>query len=441
MRLIPRSVFGQTVLLIGTLLLINQLFTYLTVAFYVIKPNYQQLIHLLANQVKVTFIDEPLDGRERLWIPEEMSRRFVEATGIEAYTQQSAERAGLLDAVQYGFLSRRMSEELGGPAEVRLEQNDNYYVWIRPPQAPHIWLRMPMSGLEEPAFSPLTLYLMVIGVLSVVGGWLFVRQINRPLKSLERAALQVGHGEFPPALKEQGASDIVEVTRAFNKMAEGVKQLEEDRALLMAGVSHDLRTPLTRIRLASEMMSDAESYLKEGIDKDIEDMNAIIDQFIAFVRKDCTGPTERIDLNALISEVLEQEPHRDAIEVDLGALPDVPADRVAITRVLNNLLQNGFRYGGGQLTIRTSVSADEQQVLLSVLDGGPGIPPDQIDKLFQPFTQGDQARATQGSGLGLAIVKRIVDAHSGSIRLSNRPDGGLRVDIRLPLAGALANQA
>ncbi|GAA5216528.1 two-component system sensor histidine kinase EnvZ [Corallincola platygyrae] len=433
MKLLPRSAFGQTVLLIGTLLLINQLVSYVTVALYVIKPNYQQLMHLLGNQVKVVFMDEPIDGRKRIWIPRELSLRFQEATGITAYTEPAAMHNGLENASYYAFLSQQMSEELGGEAEVWIEQNENYRVWVRPPQAPDLWLRIPMSGLEETAFSPLTLYLVVIGVLSVVGGWLFARQLNRPLKSLEKAAAAVGRGEHPAPLEERGASDVVEVTRAFNQMTQGVQRLEADRQLLMAGVSHDLRTPLTRIRLATEMMSQEEDYLKDGIVADIEDMNAIIDQFIDYVRHDRDESLTPVDLNMLISDVCRAEESKlHHIDFRPGQIPDVPIRETSIKRVITNLLDNVHKYGGDKVEISTSFNPKQQQVITLLRDFGNGIPEQHIDKMFEPFTQGDEARGGEGSGLGLAIIKRIVDMHGGQVSLSNHSEGGLVIEILLP---------
>ncbi len=157
-----------------------------------------------------------------------------------------------------------MSEYLGGPAEVRIAQSNLLQIWIRPPQAPSIWIKVPLNGWNENALSPLNLYLLVIGALSVAGGWWFARQQNRPLRRLQKAAISVSRGNFPDPLPLTGSSELVEVTNAFNRMSQSMKQLEQDRALLMAGISHDLRTPLTRIRLASEMMVDDDAYLQEA---------------------------------------------------------------------------------------------------------------------------------------------------------------------------------
>ena len=428
-RLFPKSAFGQTVLLIGSLLLLNQVVSYLTVAFYVIKPSYQQISYLLGNQIKLVFLQQQTADA----LPEEVAERFFQATGIEIFSLDAAVTQGLEKASYYGFISDLMSEVLEGPTEVRIEQGERYLVWVRPPQAPHLWLKVPMKQMEEAAASPLPFYLVVIGVLSVLGGWLFARQLNRPLKALQKAAMTVAKGEHPAPLKEEGSQDVVEVTQAFNHMAAGVKQLEDDRALLMAGISHDLRTPLTRIRLASEMMPESEGYLREGIVQDIEDMNVIIDQFIEFVRHHREEASRLQQLNSLIREVVAVEETRMP-EINLQLQPDlplIPLKPTAIKRVFSNLLENAYRYGRPPLEISSEMVG--KVILVKFRDHGEGVAPELMERVFEPFTQGDSARGSEGSGLGLAIIRRIVEAHSGQVSLCNHPQGGLEVTLKLPV--------
>lgn len=433
MRCFPRSAFGQTVFLIGLLLLINQLVSYLSVAFYVIKPTTQQINHLIAKQIKVVFIDV---GHQQSVLSNELTERFREATGIEVYTEQQALQQGLAEASYYGYFSDLMSDELGGAAEVRVAQGETYAFWVRPPQAPHYWVKVPLTGLDETDFSPLTFYLLMIGVLSVGGGWLFARQLNRPLKSLQQAALQVGGGEFPPPLPEhKGSTEIIAVTKAFNYMARGIRQLEQDRALLMAGVSHDLRTPLTRIRLASEMMQEPDNWIRDGIINDIEDMNAIIDQFIDYLRHHKEEPGQKENLNSLVRDLVQAEhlQQRNIATVLADNLPELIVRRVAIKRLLNNLLENALRYSDGDIEITTGYERNRKRIYLQIRDHGPGIPDSQMKAMFEPFTQGDIARGSGGSGLGLAIIKKIVDMHQGDITLHNHAYGGLVVTVYLPV--------
>jgi len=228
-----------------------------------------------------------------------------------------------------------------------------------------------------------------------------------------------------------GTTELKAVTRSFNQMARDVQRLDEDRTLLLAGISHDLRTPLTRIRLASEFITDQEQELREGIIRDTEDMDIIINQFIGFVRDGRDESVEYEDLNELIrivTEPLDQPPME--ITLKLVDLPDYSFKPLAMKRLLTNLVENARRYGGNHITVVSE--SDHQFIRIRVQDEGPGIKEKAIKELFQPFKRGDAARGGKGTGLGLAIVQRIATLHEGSVVLSNRPEGGLEACLTLP---------
>ncbi|PHI34888.1 two-component system sensor histidine kinase EnvZ [Pseudoalteromonas sp. GCY] len=428
--MLPRSAFGQTVFFVGALLLINQVVSYITVTLYVFKPTFEQVNLMLAKQVKTVFIDWE-NGVE---VDNSVSRKFFEITGIEVMTQREAYVNGLGQAKEYTLLSRSMSEQLNGSARVRISQGDPVVYWVEAPQAPGYWVRVPLSGLSETKMEFLVFYLSSIGFLSVLGGWLFARHLNKPLKSLQIAASRVGVGDFSTRLVEEGSTEVIEVTRAFNKMSKGIADLESDRRLLMAGVSHDLRTPLTRIRLATEMMSDEEDYLREGIIDDIEDMNAIIDQFIEYLRHHNSAEMSADDVNTVIEEVVHAEQqHQRPIHLQAEEyLPAVMMNAVALKRVFTNMIENAIRYSEQDIEVTTEYSPKHRAVIVKVMDRGPGIPESELESVFEPFKQGDQARGSEGSGLGLAIIKRIVTTHGGKVRLRNRDGGGLIAEVSLP---------
>jgi two-component system osmolarity sensor histidine kinase EnvZ len=421
MRFLPKSAFGQTVLLISILLFINQIASLVSVTFYFVSPNVQQLNNLLATQIKLAFIED-IDSHNP-----QLDPRFYKAAGMKVYNQSQAIKNGLDQATPYQFWSRQISESLGGEAQVRITHGEPYVYWVNPPQNPDIWITIPMVGLGQGDGSPHLVYLFMIGILSVGGSLIFVRRLNRPLKALQDAALLVGRGQVPKPLREEGSSELIAVTHAFNQMSKGIKQLEDDRALLTAGISHDLRTPLTRIRLASEMLPESHDWVKEGIVHDIGDMNEIIDQFIDYVRQDQQECMEASNLNDLIEDAAQvrniEENHK--ISLDLKPLPQVFIRRVALKRVLDNLIENAFRYGSDNIEITSRHNKKEKQLCFAIRDFGPGIPEEQIQGLFEPFTQGDKARGSLGSGLGLAIIKRIVDMHSGKVTLQNHAQEGL----------------
>lgn len=426
MTIIPRSTFGRIAALIAFLLLINQVVYYYSINAYIIKPQWHRVVGLLATQVKVVFMD--LDNE----IPEDVSNAFAETTGIQIFDTFSAHQNGLNEAFFYSSLSEDMSQALGQPTEVRLEDGEKLFAWVKAPGFEDLWVRLPLAQFENEYPSQLLLYLSAISILSVAGGWFFARQLSRPLRRLQFAARELGRGDIPGNLKEQGSSELIAVTRSFNKMARDVQQLEEDRTLLLAGVSHDLRTPLTRIRLASEFLPPSESEIQEGIIRDTEDMDAIIHQFIAYVKDGREEPRIWQDLNKLLEQTIESFNTDGRILADIGSLPRMKLRQLGTKRMVGNLLQNSLRYSDGSVTLKAYRKDDE--VIISIIDEGPGIDEEQLEKLFQPFKRGDEARGGTGSGLGLAIVRRLAEMHSGTVTMKNRPEGGLIATICLPVS-------
>ncbi|WP_273046963.1 two-component system sensor histidine kinase EnvZ [Pseudoalteromonas sp.] len=431
MGMFPRSAFGQTVFLVAALLLINQIVSYVTVSLYVVKPTIEQVNLMLAKQIKTVFIDWE-DGVE---INDEVSEKFFEITGIKVMTQREAMRNGLGQSREYSGLSRSMSEQLDGFSRVRISQTGPLIYWVEAPQAPGYWVKVPLIGFKENNLEFLTFYLSSIGFLSVLGGWLFARHLNRPLKALQQAAIKVSVGDFSTKVGEQGSTEVIEVTRAFNQMSRGIAELENDRRLLMAGVSHDLRTPLTRIRLATEMMADTDEFLRDGIIYDIEDMNGIIDQFIEYLRHHKREELICEDINALVAEVVHSELQHQRL-ITFKSNPNIgkiPLSIVAIKRVITNMIGNARRYSEGDIEVLSYFNSNKKYAVIEVKDNGPGIPESELESVFEPFKQGDAARGSEGSGLGLAIIKRIIDMHDGKVKLSNRPEGGLSAKVYLPL--------
>lgn len=407
MRFSPRSSFARTLLLIVTLLFVSLVTTYLVVLNFAILPSLQQFNKVLAYEVRMLMTDKlQLEDGTQLVVPPAFRREIYRELGISLYSNEAAEDAGLRWAQHYEFLSQQMAQQLGGPTEVRVEVNKS---------------------------SPLFRYTLAIMLLAIGGAWLFIRIQNRPLVDLEHAALQVGKGIIPPPLREYGASEVRSVTRAFNHMAAGVKQLADDRTLLMAGVSHDLRTPLTRIRLATEMMGEQDGYLAESINKDIEECNAIIEQFIDYLRTGQEMPMEMADLNAVLGEVVAAESgYEREIATDLQAGEiQVRMHPLSIKRAVANMVVNAARYGNGW--IKVSSGTELNRAWFQVEDDGPGIKPEQRKHLFQPFVRGDSARSTSGTGLGLAIVQRIVDNHNGLLEIGTSERGGLSIRAWLPV--------
>ncbi len=271
-------------------------------------------------------------------------------------------------------------------------------------------------------------------LLSLLGAYIIAERINRPLRLLAKAADRVRSGEIPPQLPEEGIDELREVSRTFNQMTDALARLDAERTLLLAGISHDLRTPLARLRLSVEMLPDKEtSSLKSGMVQDITDMDNIINQFLDFVRGVEGEATQMIDINALLKSIYQRHTRAGKrLILKLSPTHLVGLRPLAIQRLLSNLINNAFAYGSKEVTIATKINAESLEI--SVLDNGPGIPEVHLKRLLRPFERMDTARGNEGgSGLGLAICDRIAKLHKGQLTLHNRKEGGLEAKLTIPI--------
>lgn len=276
--------------------------------------------------------------------------------------------------------------------------------------------------------------------LSLFGAAFITSLVNRPFARLAMAARRVGQGQTPDLLPERGLGVAAETNRSFNQMVRDLQQLEADRALMLAGISHDLRTPLARLRLETEM-SPSDEATKAAMIDDIEQMDVIIGRFLDYARPVQRTP-ELVDLSAIANEAAARLASEDGVRITTrlshGAL--INADATDLRRVVGNLLENARKYGRStddgipHITVETQLA--HARVELSVLDEGPGIPEDQLSLVTRPFYRVDTARTqADGTGLGMAIVQRLVSRHCGTLRLRNRTPGpGLEVTIDFPVS-------
>jgi two-component system osmolarity sensor histidine kinase EnvZ len=271
--------------------------------------------------------------------------------------------------------------------------------------------------------------------LTVLGAYVLMLRVNRPLHALTEAAGRVGAGMIPLPLPERGPSEIRTLSRAFNSMSENLKQLDQERAMLLAGISHDLRTPLSRLRLGVEMLGDQQGDpLHDGMIRDIEDIDAIINQFLDYAREGGDEPARQgEDLNQIVSSICRRYANLGrSIHADLQPLPPMTLRPTATQRMVTNLVDNAARYGSGEIEVRTERQGDT--AVVRVLDRGPGIPEEEVPRVMRPFTRLEASRAGgTGSGLGLAIVERAARLHGGEVRLLQRAGGGLEARLELPI--------
>jgi two-component system, OmpR family, osmolarity sensor histidine kinase EnvZ len=343
-------------------------------------------------------------------------------------------------------LSRRVSEELTkrmGPGTlVAREVNGTDGLWVGfNIDADRYWLQADPARISVVAGTTWLVWLSIAVLLSLAGAALIARLINRPLKNLSFAASRVREGDFGASHLDEGVatSEIREVNIGFNRMAQRLSKVEQERALMLAGISHDLRTPLARLRLETEM-SVADEQAKTHMAADIEQVNAIIDKFLDYARADHLS-TNRISLNAAVDAAVFALEHNEHLSVKLD-LPDelmVIGDAVELQRVFANLLENAIRYGRTPGTDKADVEigarVKDKTVLIKFRDRGPGVDPEQLTRLTQPFFRGDTARTSaSGAGLGLAIVEKTIARMGGEFALANTGTGGLAAHIKLQRA-------
>lgn len=411
---------------IAIILVISHVVVYFTTQHFVIDRHNRMVMFLAANQVKLFYVGE---SKKHSRQPEANIAGIIQSEGHRVGDDNVP--TGLKNAKYHQGLSQQGERYLGKGTHVKVEVTDGTYLWINESQTPQMWIRVPVGDYDGGNSVELFIFTGMLLFLSLAGAWVLMFQFHRPLKRLAFAAREVGRGEFPGKLKETGPVEFVSVTTAFNQMAADIHQLEEERTLLLAGISHDLRTPITRIRLALEFLSADNEDLKMDIVDDTNDMEAIIDQFIGYVRHGSEERKKKVDFGELVQNVVDSaSKQHEGLILKTTDLPLIDVKPMAVKRLLSNLIENAFRYGKAPVIVTTSLSAEK--VFVSVRDYGKGIKDLDKKRLFQPFATGDSARGGKGSGLGLAIAAKIVELHSGSINIDNHPDGGLEVVFTIP---------
>ncbi len=365
----------------------------------------------------------------------EFLERLAEKEGIRVFPARG-EMPGRLAGDRPGMhmFRERIKALFGEDAEVFVRPGAPGEFWVRLRAAGReFWVAFPRNRVDRDNTDAL-LYWMLAGVaIAIAATGLIAWRLNRPLARLARAAEALGKGGDPEPVPESGPSEVRAVAAAFNRMKESLKHDERERTTFLAGISHDLRTPLARLRLDAEMLEGrVDAATQKGMIADIEDMNAIIDQFIDFARSEATEAFSPVDLGAVARGCAERAARAGArITCEVADLPPLMLRPLAIQRLVDNLIQNAVKHGGGEILVRTARRGDE--AVVSVLDRGPGIPAADIERLKEPFTRRNEARSGRsGAGLGLAIVARIAKAHGARFDLAPREGGGLAASVAFP---------
>jgi two-component system, OmpR family, osmolarity sensor histidine kinase EnvZ len=431
----PRTLLWRSFLLIA-LLLGGALLSWLQIYnHYALRPRAGQMAQLVISMVNLTRAAlVAADEGQRLALLHDLNS----LEGIRVLPAEDSDQiTGIPNNELTRVLERKVRIRLGSYTRFAFKLNDQegFYVSFRVDEEDpedEYWIMLPRERVTGLATAEWLGWGAATILLALLAAYLLVVGLNRPLQALERSARAIGRGEATAELPENGASEIAAVAQAFNQMRRDLSELDSDRALILAGVSHDLRTPLARLRLGIEL-SGAQSDDIVSMGCDIDEMDRIIGQFLDFARRNETDIPEKCDITSLVKDVVQVFQRQNAhIGLDAPEIVVIRGYANPLRRAISNLLDNALRYAGHDAPIDVSIRRGASGAEVEVSDRGPGIPSDQVERLKRPFTRLETARTNvQGSGLGLAIVERIMRQHGGELVLLAREGGGLRAILRL----------
>lgn len=432
LKIVPRKLQVRIVLLILVLLILGQVAALRLFEHFELEPRANAGALQIVSTVSLTRAAILAARPERRLA---LLRTLNQSEGIRVYPIDYFEEIEPLPNDRLiRLIVQKVHEKLGVNTVVAINHLGVTGVWVSfSIFGDAFWVVIPKVQTEHPFPWEWLGWGGVVIALSLFGAWFIMTRINRPLSLLTQAADAIGRGEPSTKLPETGAEEFARVIRAFNDMSDALARTEADRNLLLGGISHDLRTPLARLRLAVEMLPEGEGF-KPGMEQDIADMNAIIGQFLDFIRGAEGEETSVGSLNDVIRDTASRYRREGKfLQLELGVLPRIELRPLAMRRLLTNLVDNAYHYGGGNVQITTKIA--NQRIILSVRDHGPGLPQDEAERLLRPFERLDVARGNQGgSGLGLAISARVARLHGGDLKLLNHPEGGLEARIEIPVA-------
>jgi two-component system, OmpR family, osmolarity sensor histidine kinase EnvZ len=437
--LLPRTLFRRTALVIALVSVTFEIFTLSVITYFALVPLGRDATDdFAALMVSSAQSWQAAPAHERA----ALNSRFMKVHRI-AVRDHPVDTNGFTRYLPYfHFLETALSNRTGLPVRLGQATAEDGSLWY--------WARLPASGTTDmlqvgfPASrvavqpSAALLIIMLAGALVtfLTAAW-FAHWLIRPLAQLATATQRIGKGQRPAPLSETGPTELATLAREFNRMGEEVEALLANRTTLLAGISHDLRSPLARIRLALGMLAEKpDADLLERIMRDVENMNLLIARCLEVGRDFAERDSTELNLCDLLSDIARE--HAASAEIRGRKGPDchLCIRPLALRRILSNLVDNAVRYSDGQ-PIDIEYDVDDGTVEIRVLDRGTGIPESEREAVFQPFRRLDPSRSsrTGGSGLGLAIVRQIALANGWSVTLDARPGGGTIARVRLPISG------
>lgn len=429
--LLPRTLFGRTAAALLAAFLVFETLAFVVVWLTLIRPMAERSADDLAAKISLaakTWVELPPQTRTDY----EMEMAFRHDLELGAVTKP------MVDAAPRTWFGDLLAASLGH----RMRQS---VLLKRGPDANWVWLDLRVADKRLRVGFSLDRYalqapLAAVGVfllgaaLTVVTALLMVGRVGRRLNSLAEKAAEVGQGRDPEPLPETGPREIRELTAAFNRMAGEVHALLENRTVLLSGISHDLRTPITRLKLALSMLDGADAIQVSRMERDLDEINRLIGDMLAFARALQANDRKDCDLAALLGDLAETASRLGPLNWQPPpAACGAKVGEAALRRIVGNLLDNARRYGG-ETAVDLELLCGEGEARISVLDRGPGIPEEQREAVFRPFhrLEASRSRDSGGSGLGLAIARQLADAYGWRIEFRHREGGGLDASLIIP---------
>jgi two-component system, OmpR family, osmolarity sensor histidine kinase EnvZ len=434
--MMPRTLLARTFLLLAILVLLTTAIWLSLFRYIEAEPRARETAQLASSAVNLIraslFAAAP---EKRMALFSEFSRR----EGIRLLPAEPEDKIEAMPDTRFlNLLQQELASRLGAHTRIAASVDNVSGFWVSfrldELDKDEYWLVLPGERATRSIASHWISWGLLTFALALAVAWLIASRISRPLKAMALSAETVGRGQIPAPLPEAGADELCRLAKAFNRMSTDLQRHEQDRSEVLAGISHDLRTPLTRLRLEAEM-SIADTGAQQAVVSDIEQMEAVISQFMDYARDEAGEEAVLCDPGYLLSSIVEHQTHIGRpCQFNLAPLTELRLRPKAVSRAVINLIDNAWKYGGGNVGIKAATV--DREIWVEITDNGPGIPATETLRLKRPFTRLNAARSNaSGTGLGLAIVERIARLHNGRLELLANPGGGLLARLILPING------
>jgi two-component system, OmpR family, osmolarity sensor histidine kinase EnvZ len=435
---LPRSLFARNIALLVVLVIVSQISSLSVLIHFVQRPRIERAAETFAIYVQT--LDDLLsaaspDAQHGLATRFDASRQLPAG----AASEPSVTWSNFYRTYQRDVFIETLRQHLPATMQVQWQTEGEQRLWIRAHLGPEpYWIALPVpeAAHNDGMLSAVALSL-ALGALAIVTAYLIQRHINRPLRDLADAARRLSAGAAPQALGVDGPTEIAQVSVAFNQMVHALQEADATRSLMLAGISHDIRTPLTKLRLAVAMTTPSEEHDELAVSTDhyLDQIDAILQQFMDYAGSGTREAAEDGDLNALVTNLAADFAGLGHVfELTLGELKPFAFRPISVMRVLMNLMQNAVLYGRVGLSVRTWADDLIHTVYVEIADRGKGVNGGDLDALKAPFKRGRSTGAHPGgTGLGLAIVERIAKLHGGELQLVQREGGGFAAVVSLSI--------